>query len=191
MGAIFSLIPAAAAAAAKSLQSCPTPCNPIDGSPPGSSIPGILQARILEWVAISFSSDESEKWNQSCSVVSDSQRPHGPQHQAPPSMGFSRQEYWKWVTSASSILTPYPAFIVCRPVDDGHSDWHEMIPYCGFDLHFSNNEWFWASFHVFISHLYEGYGNPLQYSCLENSRDRGAWWVTIYGVTKCWTPLRN
>ena len=46
---------AAAAAAAKSLQSCPTLCNPIDGSPPGSAIPGILQARTLEWVAISFS----------------------------------------------------------------------------------------------------------------------------------------
>ena len=45
----------AAAAAAKSLQSCPTPCDPIDGSPPGSPVPGILQARILEWVAISFS----------------------------------------------------------------------------------------------------------------------------------------
>ena len=43
------------AAAAKSLQSCPTLCNPIDGSPPGSAVPGILQARVLEWVAISFS----------------------------------------------------------------------------------------------------------------------------------------
>ena len=48
-------IKAAAAAAAKLLQSCPTLCNPIDGSPRGSSVPGILQARILEWVAISFS----------------------------------------------------------------------------------------------------------------------------------------
>ena len=47
--------PAAAAAAAKSLQSCPSLCDPIDGSPPGSPIPGILQARTLEWVAISFS----------------------------------------------------------------------------------------------------------------------------------------
>ena len=46
---------AEAAAAAKSLQSCPTLCDPTDGSPPGSPIPGILQARILEWVAISFS----------------------------------------------------------------------------------------------------------------------------------------
>ena len=51
---------AAAAAAAKSLQSCPTLCNPIDGSPPGSPIPGILQARTLEWVAISFSN--AWKW---------------------------------------------------------------------------------------------------------------------------------
>ena len=49
------------AAAAKSLQSCPTLCDPIDGSPPGSPIPGILQARTLEWVAISFSNAESEK----------------------------------------------------------------------------------------------------------------------------------
>ena len=49
----------AAAAAAKSLQSCPTLCNPIDGSPPRSPVPGILQARILEWVAISFSRGSS------------------------------------------------------------------------------------------------------------------------------------
>ena len=50
-----------AAAAAKSLQSCPTLCNPIDSSPPGSSVPGILQARILEWVAISLSRKRKEK----------------------------------------------------------------------------------------------------------------------------------
>ena len=67
---------AAAAAAAKSLQSCPTLCDPTDSSPPGSTVPGILQARILEWVAISFS-NESEKWKWSRSVVSDSSRPHG------------------------------------------------------------------------------------------------------------------
>ena len=52
---IYIYIAAAAAAAAKSLQSCPTLCDHIGGSPPGSSIPGILQARTLEWVAISFS----------------------------------------------------------------------------------------------------------------------------------------
>ena len=54
-GIIADLLLYAAAAAAKSLQSCPTLCDPIDGSPPGSPIPGILQARTLEWVAMSFS----------------------------------------------------------------------------------------------------------------------------------------
>ena len=58
---ITSDIQTAAAAAAKSLQSCPTLCDPIDGSPPGSTVPGILQAGTLEWVAISFSIHESEK----------------------------------------------------------------------------------------------------------------------------------
>ena len=53
---------------------------------------------------------------------------------------------------------PSPAFIVCRLFNDGHSDQCEMIPHCGFDLHFSNNEWCWASFHVFISHLYIFFG---------------------------------
>ena len=52
---ISQFLVAAAAAAAKLLQSCPTLCDPIDGSPPGSPVPGILQARTLEWVAISFS----------------------------------------------------------------------------------------------------------------------------------------
>ena len=51
----FTLMTSAAAAAAKSLQSCPTLCDPIDGSPPGSPVPGILQARTVEWGAISFS----------------------------------------------------------------------------------------------------------------------------------------
>ena len=64
-----------AAAAAKSLQSCPTLCDPIDGSPPGSAVPGILQARTLEWVAIFFSN--AWKWKWSRSVVSDSSQPHG------------------------------------------------------------------------------------------------------------------
>ena len=85
----------AAAAAAKSLQSCPTLCDPIDGSPPGSSVPGILQARTLEWVAISFSS--AWKWKVKVKSLSHVQlfvTPWTAAHQAPPPMGFSRQEYW-------------------------------------------------------------------------------------------------
>ena len=88
----------AAAAAAKSLQLCPTLCNPINGSPPGSPIPGILLARTLEWVAISFSN--AWKWKvkgKSLSRVGLFATPWTAAHQAPPSMGFSRQEYWSWV----------------------------------------------------------------------------------------------
>ena len=86
---------AAATAAAKSLQLCPTPCDPIDGSPPGSPVPGILQARTLEWVAISFSN--ACKWKvkvRSLSRVWLLATPWTAAYQAPPSMGFSRQEYW-------------------------------------------------------------------------------------------------
>ena len=88
----------AAAAAAKSLQSCPTLCNLIDGSPPGSLVPGILQARTLEWVAISFFN--AWKWKvkvKSLSCVRLFQTPWTAAYQAPPSMGFSRQEYWSGV----------------------------------------------------------------------------------------------
>ena len=87
---------AAAATAAKSLQSCLTPCDPIDGSPPGSPVPGILQARTLEWVAISFS--DARKWKvkvESLSRVWLLATPWIAAHQAPLSMGFSRQEYWR------------------------------------------------------------------------------------------------
>ena len=59
------------AAAAKSLQSCPTLCDPIDGSPPGSPIPGILKARTLEWAAISFSNKEEELMRLNCGVGED------------------------------------------------------------------------------------------------------------------------
>ena len=86
---------AAAAAAAKSFQLRPTLCDPIDGSPPGSSVPGILQARTLEWVAISFSS--AGKWKvkvKSLSRVRLFVTPWSAAYQAPPSMGVSRQEYW-------------------------------------------------------------------------------------------------
>ena len=85
----------AAAAAAKSLQLCPTLCDPIDGSPPGSPVPGILQARTLEWIAISSSS--AWKWKvkvKSLSRVRLLSTPWTAAYQAPPSMGFSRQEYW-------------------------------------------------------------------------------------------------
>ena len=102
-----SVLIRAAAAAAKSLQSCLTLCNPIDGSPPGSPIPGILQARTLEWAAISFSN--AWKWKvkgKSLSRVQLLATPWTTDYQAPPSMGFSRQEYWSGV--------PLPSLQLCK-----------------------------------------------------------------------------
>ena len=84
-----------AVAGAKLLQSCPTLCSPTDGSPPGSLVPRILQARTLEWVAISFSN--AWKWKvkvKSLSCVRLLATPWTAAYQVPPSMGFSRQEYW-------------------------------------------------------------------------------------------------
>ena len=92
-------------ATAKSLQSCPTLWNPIDGSLPGSPIPGILQARTLEWVAIS--SSNAWKWKvkvKSLSHVRLLATPWTAAYQAPPSMGFSRQEYWSGVPLPSLLF---------------------------------------------------------------------------------------
>ena len=103
-----------AAVAAKSLQLCPTLCDPIDGTPWGSPVPGILQARTLEWVAISFSN--ARKWKlkvKSLSLVRLSD-PMDCTHWAAPSMGFSRQECWSGVPlpspeSAISIHISLPS----------------------------------------------------------------------------------
>ena len=94
------------AAATKSHQSCPTLCNPRDGSPLGSSVPGILQARTLEWVAISFSN--AWRWKVKVKSLSRVQllvTPWTAAYQAPPSMGFSRQEYWSGVPLPSPLLS--------------------------------------------------------------------------------------
>ena len=103
-----------AAAAAKSLQSCLTLCDPIDRSPPGSAIPGILQARTLEWIAVSFSN--AWKWRvkmKSLSRVRLLATPWNAAYQAPPSMGFSRQEYW------SGLPLPSPT-----PLINTDNDFH-------------------------------------------------------------------
>ena len=96
----------AAATAAKSLQSCLTPCNPIGGSPPGFSIPGILQARTMEWVAISFSN--AWKWKVKVKLLSCVQllaTPWTAAHQAPQSMGFFQARVLEWGAIAFSALT--------------------------------------------------------------------------------------
>ena len=115
-----------AAAAAKLLQSCPTLCDLIDGSPPGSPVPGILQARTLEWVAISF----SNVWQWKVKVKSLSHvrllaTPRTAAHQAPPSMGFSRQEYWSGVPLPSpwALLLAGKLFLVPLSSSNLHILW--------------------------------------------------------------------
>ena len=126
---LFSWMSWFSVAAAKSLQSCPTLCNPRDDSPSGSSVPGILQARTLEWVAISFSN--AWKWKvkvKSLSGVWLLATPWTAAYQAPLSMGFSRQEYW------SGVPLPSPWFSVTHiyfpMLPQRHSPWisHTLTP---------------------------------------------------------------
>ena len=115
------------AAAAKSLQSCPTLCDPIDGSPPGSPVPGILQARTLEWIAISFSN--AGKWKlkvKSLSHVWLLATPWTAAYQAPPSMGCSRQEYWSGVPLPSPTMTA-PFCIFPRNVWESQLLWTSLL----------------------------------------------------------------
>ena len=133
---------AGTATTAKSLQSCPTLCDPIDGSPPGSPVPGILQARTLEWVAISFSN--AWKWKvkrKSLSRVQLLATPWTAAYQAPPSMGFARQEYWSGVPSPSrglisaslpsAPLLPFP--LLCSTLQ-GHWVLKAAFPQDSFQL---------------------------------------------------------
>ena len=117
-----------AAAAAKSPQSCPTLCNAIDSSSQGSSIPGTLQARTLEWIAISFSN--VWKWKvkvKSLSCGWASVTPWTAAFQALPSMGFSGQEYW------SRVPLPSPS-VSYRRGNISHTQWtvKESVPLWGF-----------------------------------------------------------
>ena len=104
-----------AAAAAKSLQSCPTLCDPIDGSPPGSPVPGILQARTLEWVAIS--SSNAWKWKVKVKWLSRVRllaTPWTAAYLPGSSMGFSRQEYWSGVPLPSPcVVFICSLFLLC------------------------------------------------------------------------------
>ena len=113
-----------AAAAAKSLQSCPTLCDPMDGSPPGSPIPGILQATILEWVAISFSN--AWKWKVKVKLLSRVRllaTPWTAAYQAPPSKGFSRQEYWSGVPLPSL----FSVLVGVKLNYTVHTDWENIV----------------------------------------------------------------
>ena len=118
----------------QSLQSCPTLCDRIDGSPLGFPIPGILQARTLEWVAISFSN--AWKWKvkvKSLSCVRLFVTPWTAAYQTPPSTGFSRQEYWsgvplpspKQLTTSDYLRSKFGIHASISP--EIHPDFYAMI----------------------------------------------------------------
>ena len=161
--------------AAKSRQPCLTVCNPIDGSPRGSSVPGTLQARILEWVVISFSN--AGKWKvkvKSLSHVLLLMTPWTIAYQAPPSMGFSRQEYWSGLPFPSPMRESEVAQscpTLCDPMD-------YSLP--GSSIHGILQarvlEWVSIAFS--------------ECSCLENPKDRGAWLVMVNRVTESWIRLK-
>ena len=138
----------ATAAAAKSLQSCLTLYNPIDGSPLGSPVSGILQARTLEWVAISFSN--AWKWKvkvKSLSCVQLCATSWTAAYQAPPSMGFSRQNYWSGVPLPSPLGKPQKK--VWGLIFKNHTKKQKQL-----DLHFSDDSWYCASFDAFVGDWY-------------------------------------
>ena len=113
-----------------SLQSFPTLFDPIDGSPPGSPVPGILQARTLEWAAISFSN--AWKWKvkvKSLSRVRLLVTPWIAAYQAPPPMGFSKQEYWSGVPLPSPCLL-YKALIKYHLWRFHPPDWSNSQRHC-------------------------------------------------------------
>ena len=174
-----------AAAAAKSLQLCPTLYNPIDGSPPGSVTPGILQARTLEWVAISFSN--AWKWKvkvKSLSHVWLLATPWTAAYQAPPSMGFSRQEYW------SRLPLPSPVYgLRClEKCLENHCKymciWASLVAQLVKNPPAMLETWVWSP--GLRRYSGEGKGYLLQYSGLENSTD-----CIVHEVTKSRTRLNN
>ena len=141
-------------------------CDPIDGSPPGSPVPGILQPRKLEWVAISFSN--AWKWKVKGKSPSCVQL-----FVTPWTVVWRRQ--WQ----PTPVLLPGKShgrrsLVGCSPWGHEESDTTERL-----------------HFHFSLSCIGEGNGNPLQCSCLENSRDRGAWWAAVYGVAQSRTQLKQ
>ena len=169
-----------AAAAAKSLQSCPTPCDPIDSGRPGSPVPGILQARTLEWVAISFSNAWKGKVKvKSLSCVRLFETPRSAAYQAPRSMGFPRQEYWSGVPLPSPVCI-YTCIYINWGFPGGSVE--KTSPANAGDL---------SSIPGSERSPGEGNGNPLQYSCLGNPMDRRAWPATDHGVAREWNTLSD
>ena len=161
----------AAAAAAKSLQLCPILCDPIDGSPPGSPIPGILQSRTLEWVSISFTKLEPCLKPQ-CSWVSF--RTIYSALKTPKGQGPKQLQIPIFIPDVLLTCRAFQVVLVVKnlPANAGNSRNVGSISALGGDPGVGN-------------------GNPLQYSCLENFRHKRDWQTTVHGAKENWTRLSD
>ena len=142
----------AAATAAKSLQLCLTLCDHIDGSPPGSAVPGILQARTLEWAAISFSN--AWRWKVKVKSLSHTRllaTPWTAAHQAPLSMGFSGQEYWSGVP----LPSPFGSLILVKEIHShvGYSSPFRLFTHQS-NSYIPSNLFFWKWTSAFVTLLF-------------------------------------
>ena len=152
---------------AKSLQSCLTLCDPMNCSPPGSSVHGILQARILEWLP--FPSPIY------VSILLQTLLPSRLLHNIEQSCMCYRRRQW------------HPTPVLLPGKSHGRRSLEACSPWgrCGSDT----TEW--LHFHFPLSCIGEGNGNSLQCSCLENPRDGRAWWAAVCGVAQSWTRLKR
>ena len=168
---------------AKSLQSCPTLCDPIDGSPPGSPVPGILQTRTLEWVAISLLQcmkvkSESEV-AQSCLTLGDPMDCSLPVSSV---HGIFQARVLEWVAIAFSSTSLLPQKIGKRQTILEQATQNMICgPVLATDISTAIKG---KHLETSRANFGEGNGTPLQYSCLENPMDGGAWWAAVHGVTK-------
>ena len=159
------------------VQSCPTPCNPTDCSPPGSSVYGILQARILEWVAISFSRRSS--WPTGIEPVSLMSPALAGSSLPPAPVGKPRKYCIHFTNNRNETGEAYLDCTVTWRVEV-FGLWSQ-----------SAQDQTPAPQPVYASGSPSVHGTPLQYSCLENAMDGRAWWVAVHGVAKSWTRLSD
>ena len=155
-------------------QSCPTLCNPMDCSLPGSSVHGIFQARVLEWIAISFSRGSSNPGIETgASALEADTLPSEPP-------GKSSIMYVYTVSAEKAMATHSSTLAWKIPWTEEPARLQSMG-----SLRVGHN---WATS---LSRIGEVNGNPLQCSRLENPRDGGAWWAAVYGVAQRQTRLKR
>ena len=160
-------------AAAKSLQLCPTLCDPVDSSSPGFPVPGILQARTLEWVAISFSN--AWKWKVKVNLLSRCPTLSDPMDCSLP--GFSIHGIFQTTVLEWGTIMHYYCILYCTTEYYSTMRKKEVLPFATTNKMKKQSTELEKIFAMIWPTSREGNGTPLQYSCLQNPMDGGAWWA--------------